>query len=281
MTAADVTLTDSHCHLASHQFSDDLPAVLERARLAGVHRIVSLATCKDDIAANLELAATHPTTISACVGIHPCNATDGKPDDLLAAVQAAANNPRVCAIGETGLDYYHPAPENWSPEDYHKRQRELLEAHFEIAADAGLNIVLHTRDRKGSASLEDAMAIASRHSSRTRALFHCFPGPLAAIDPLMSKGAIISFGGVATFKNAGECSAAAQQAPAGQFLLETDAPYLAPVPHRGQRNEPAFVRHTAEHIAALRGQSLESLAAETEQCANAFFRFPPPISAPI
>lgn len=265
-------LTDSHCHLASHRFDPaELPALLDRARESGVTRMVSLATDLDDLDTTLAIAATHPQ-VSACIGIHPCHVAEA-PDDAVARLRPFATDPRVCGIGETGLDYFHPSPAGWDEQSFRQRQRDFLEAHFQLAADAGLNIVIHTRDRSGDDSFHDALAIYRRHAPRTRAVFHCFIGSAENAREVIALGGLLSFGGVTTFKNAREVLATAAALPAGTFMLETDAPYLAPVPHRGQRNEPAHVRHVAEHLAAARDESIDQLAASTSTAASGFFRF--------
>ena len=263
--------TDSHCHLASHRFSaHEVPAIIDRAMAAGVTRMVSLATCLEDMEANLRIAE-HPSVFT-CLGIHPCdvhNAPDDAPDRIATRLADA----RVCGVGETGLDYYHPAPDGWNEDDFRARQRDFLRRHFEIAAAAGLNVVIHTRDRSGTASLDDALAIYQEYHRQVRAVFHCFIADIAHARRVFELGGIVSFGGVCTFKSAKVPRDTATHCPAGSFLLETDAPYLAPEPHRGQRNEPAFTRNTAEFLAAARGESLEQLAAHTGMAAEAFFRF--------
>jgi TatD DNase family protein len=265
-------LTETHCHLASHRFSpDELPGLIDRARAAGVHRLVSLATGLDDLEANLAIAAIHPE-LSVCIGIHPCNVHEA-PDDVIDRLRPHLSDARVCGVGETGLDYYHPAPPGWSEEDFRGRQRQLLDAHFALAAEAGLNLVIHTRDANGDASFQDALEIYRRHSSRVRAVFHCFIGAEAKAFEVISLGGLVSFGGVITFKNAAAALATAVAVPADAFMLETDSPYLAPMPHRGKRNEPSYVRHVAEHLALHRGITTEELAVVTERTASSFFRF--------
>lgn len=265
-------LTDSHCHLASHRFDPaEVPDLVARAKAAGVTRLVSLVTGLDDLDANLAIAAAHPE-VSICIGIHPCEVHEA-PDDVVDRLRPHVSDPRVCGIGETGLDYYHSAPDGWSEESFRERQRAMLDAHFGLAAEAGLNVVIHTRDKSGDASFQDALAIYRRHAAKVRALFHCFIGPAANAREAIELGGLVSFGGVATFKNAADVLATATALPAGSFLLETDSPYLAPMPHRGKRNEPGFVRHVAEHLALHRGVALEQLAKETTSTALAFFRF--------
>ncbi|MFM1560784.1 MAG: TatD family hydrolase [Roseibacillus sp.] len=264
-------LTDSHCHLGSHRFTDaELPGLVARAREAGIHRLVTLATNLADIPTNLAIAERYEG-VYACVGIHPCDVQD-TPEDYLGPLREFAGHPKTAAIGETGLDYFHPAPEGWSTEDYHQRQREFLKQHFELAAELRLNVVIHTRDRKGDASFADALAIYGPFSERVRAVFHCFPGPFAQAQRVLALGGLVSFTGIATFKKAADVLDAAVQSPAGRFMVETDSPYLAPVPHRGQRCEPAYVRPTAECLAVARAESLESLAKHTEGTVESFFR---------
>lgn len=265
-------LTDSHCHLASQRFDPtEIPELIARAREAGVTRMVSLVTDLDDLPPNLAIAGLHPE-VSACIGIHPCHVHEA-PDDAVARLRPFVADPRVCGIGETGLDYFHPAPDGWSDDDHRQRQRDFLDAHFQLAADAGLNVVIHTRDKTGDASFQDALAIYRRHAAQTRAVFHCFIGPQANALEVIRLGGVVSFGGVTTFKNATDVLATAVSLPAGSFMLETDSPYLAPMPHRGKRNEPAFTRHVAEHLASARGESLAELAAATTATASGFFRF--------
>ena len=264
-------LTDSHCHLASHRFlTSEAAGLLDRARAAGVSRLVTLATCLDDLSANLAIADSPQA--HTCIGIHPCDVHHA-PDDAVRQLAAFTADPRVCAIGETGLDYYHPAPEGWNEKSLRECQREFLRRHFQLAAAAGLNVVIHTRDVMGHQSFEDALAIFRDFHIAVRAVFHCFVGPWSNAMRVLELGGLVSFGGVVTFKNARDVRDAALHCPAGSFMVETDAPYLAPEPHRGQRNEPAFVRDTAEFLATLRGETLENFARHTSATAAAFFRF--------
>jgi len=264
-------LTDSHCHLASHKFQpDELGDIVAKAASAGVSRMVTLATCLDDLPANLEICSKHPS-VKACLGIHPCDVHEA-PDDVIARLQPHLSDPRVCGVGETGLDYFHPAPDGWDETTYHDRQKSLLDEHFEMASRAGLNVVIHTRDRSGTKSFEDALTIYAKHAKDARAVFHCFVGSLENAHRVLDLGGRVSFGGVATFKNAKDVLSVAAQLPEGSFMVETDSPYLAPHPHRGSRNEPAYTRVVADKIAEARGESIESLAAHTNQTADQFFR---------
>ncbi len=264
-------LTDSHCHLASHRFDPaEVSTLIESARAAGVARMVTLATSLGDLHANLAIAES--PSVHACIGIHPCDVHHA-PDDAVDQISRFTGDPRVCAIGETGLDYYHPAPEGWEEAAFRKRQADFLRRHFDLAAASGLNIVIHTRDLEGQASFEDALGIYRDYHASVRAVFHCFIGPWENAKQVIELGGLVSFGGVATFKNARQVRETASQCPAGCFMVETDAPYLAPEPHRGKRNEPAYVRHAAEYLAALRGETLESLSRHTGEAAAGFFRF--------
>lgn len=264
-------LVDSHCHLASHRFTDaEVPSLIAAAHDAGVSHLVTLATSLDDLQANLAIA-TDPS-VHACIGIHPCDVHHA-PDCAFAEIVTHTADLRVCAIGETGLDYYHAAPDGWEEEAYRERQREFLRRHFQLAATAGLNLVIHTRDPSGHASFEDALTVYRDFHTSVRAVFHCFIGPWENARRVLDLGGVLSFGGVATFKNAALAREAAARCPAGSFMVETDAPYLSPEPHRGKRNQPAFVRHTADFLAALRNESFEDFTKHTGECASAFFRF--------
>ena len=264
-------ITDSHCHLASARFADEERLeIINRASQAGVTRMVTLATCLDDVALNLRLA--EDPRVMAAIGIHPCDVHNA-PDNALEQLAGFAGDPRVCAIGETGLDYFHAAPDGWSETDYRNRQHDFLIRHFELAESSGLNVVIHTRDRGGRGSFEDALRIYSDFSGRVRAVFHCFVSDWELAEKVIAMGGLVSFGGVATFKNADLVKEAVKRCPAGSFMLETDSPYLAPEPLRGKRNEPAFAMRVAEAVAALRGETLEELAVHTGAAAKMFFRW--------
>lgn len=264
--------TDSHCHLASHKFSpSELATIVQNAKQHDIHRLVTLATCLEDCPTNLQIAEQFPE-VYAAIGIHPCDVHES-PDDFLTHIKPFAIHPKCVAIGETGLDYFHPAPKGWTEDQYHQRQKDFLDTHFQLAATLGKNIVIHTRDRSGKQSLEDALDIYSHYHQRVKAVFHCFLGPWENAEKILQLGGAVSFTGIATFGSAKDCLDAAVQAPSGTFMLETDAPYLAPKPHRGKRNEPAYVAHIAQHIAHSRNESLEELARHTESVANRFFHF--------
>jgi TatD DNase family protein len=234
--------------------------------------MISLATSLEDVAANLSIA--EDPAVHACIGIHPCDVHHA-PDDATARLAGFTHDPRVCGIGETGLDYYHPAPGGWEIHDFRERQRRFLHQHFELAAASGLNLVIHTRDQEGDASFEDALAIYGIYHTSVRAVFHCFIGPWENAKRVLDLGGLVSFGGVATFKSARQVRETAIMCPAGSFMIETDSPYLAPEPHRGKRNEPSYSRSTAERLAELRGESVGQLALDTTAAASRFFRLRP------
>jgi TatD DNase family protein len=171
-----------------------------------------------------------------------------------------------------GLDYFHPAPEGWTEEAYHARQAEVFSAQLELAAELGLNVVVHQRD-KGDRCWPDILDLIGPFHGKLRAVFHCFTHNWEAAKPLIDQGHLISFTGITTFKSAVEMQQCATDATPGSFMVETDAPYLAPTPNRGKRCEPAYTADTAKFIADLRGMNLEQLAAETDATAESFFRF--------
>ena len=267
-------ITDSHCHLGSSKFSaDEIPEIIARAKEAQVHRIITLATNESDLASNLKISEAN-SEISVCVGIHPCDVQSTR-DDLESLLIPYLDHPKVAGIGETGLDYFHPAPEGWTTENYHARQQDFLKRHFEVAKSAGLNVVIHTRDRDGTASFDDALKIYEPFANDVRAVFHCFAGPPELAKRVFDLGGIISFTGIATFKNAHTVVETIQAVPDKSFMVETDAPYLSPTPYRGKRCEPSYTRITAEAIARQRNLSIDELAKMTEKVVKNFFRFPP------
>jgi len=268
------SLTDSHCHLASHRFAPaEVAALVTEAAAAGVNRMVTLATNLGDLQANLDIATAHPA-VHVAAGVHPCDVHEA-PADAIAHLDLACEDPRVVAVGESGLDYFHPAPDGWDEESFRRRQIESLEQHFDLAARHSLNIALHTRDRSGDASFRDALTVYARFADRVRAVFHCFPYPWQAAKNVLDLGGLVSFTGIVTFPTAPDAIDCARHCPAGSFMVETDSPYLAPVPMRGNRNQPAYVRHIAGFLAASRSESLENLAAHTNATADSFFRFAP------
>lgn len=258
-------LTDTHCHLASKQFDNDLEAVLQRAREAGVQRVIAPATDLDDCAKLTAICDQHEDVFMAA-GIHPCDANTVSGDEWITKVREFASHPKVVAIGEIGLDYFHAPPEGFDLVSWKAHQAFVLRAQLELAAELGLNVILHNRE-----SWDDLGAQVMPFNGRLRAVFHCYTGTMDQARPLLDAGHLISFTGIVSFKNAAVMQQTVREVPEGKFMLETDSPYLAPVPHRGKRCEPAYVADTAKAVAALRGESFESLIASTGQTAAGFF----------
>ncbi|MCK6556005.1 TatD family hydrolase [Candidatus Binatia bacterium] len=254
-------MIDSHCHLDEPRFDADRDEVLARARAAGVVAIVTIGA-SDGLAANaraVELAARH-ADVFATVGVHPHDA--GIVDaEVLDRVDRLAAAPRVVAIGETGLDYYY----DLAPRAV---QQEAFRGFIALARRRGLPLVVHLRD-----AYADAVRILrEERAAEVGGVIHCFSGDRAAARQFLALDFDLSFSGVVTFKNAEELRAVAREVPADRFMIETDAPYLAPVPHRGKRNEPAFVVHTAAAVATARGTPVAEVAAQSTATARRRFR---------
>lgn len=250
-------LVDSHCHIDFDALAAQLPAVLQRAEANGVSHMLCVAVNLEDFPRIKALAAAH-AHIFASVGVHP-NATDcAEPGaDELAAL-AAEPGAKVVAIGETGLDYFRT-------EDKPAWQRQRFANHIEAALAAGRPLIIHTR-----AAADDTMDMLESHGARAAGgVMHCFAEDWAVAKRALDLDFYISLSGIVTFKNADTVKEVARKVPLERLLVETDAPYLAPVPHRGKVNEPAFVRHTAECIAELRGDTVDNIAAATT---DNFFR---------
>jgi TatD DNase family protein len=250
-------LIDSHCHLNYEGLVQRQPEVLERARERGVSGFLNISTRQREWSDIIAVAEREPD-VWASVGVHPHEA-DAHPDLGAAALAGAADHPRVIAIGECGLDYYYDKSDRNS-------QRERFQAHIEAARQTGLPLVIHTRDAE-----EDTAEILSAavREGGVRGVLHCFTGSADLARKGLDLGFYVSLSGIVTFKNAQDLQQTAKWLPSGQMLVETDAPFLAPVPHRGQKCEPAFVADTASFVADLRGEDPEHLAETTT--AN-FFR---------
>jgi TatD DNase family protein len=252
-----MTLIDSHCHLNYPGLVEDEAGVLDRARARGVSGFLNISTRQSEWQTVVSAAERYPD-VWASIGVHPHEA-DAHPDLGTAALTQAAAHPRVVAIGECGLDYY-----------YDKSDREAQKARFraQIAAarDAGLPLIIHTRDAE-----EDTAAILSEEAANggVRGVLHCFTGTQWLADRGLEIGFFVSLSGIVTFKNAKDLQEVAKNIPQDRLLVETDAPFLAPVPNRGKTCEPAYVADTAAFLATLRGEPLEQLTAATT--AN-FFR---------
>jgi TatD DNase family protein len=259
MDETPLHLFDSHCHLTDEKFAGEVPAVIERAGASGVVRMVTISSDPDDAEAALEIAHAHGN-VWATAGIHPHAVAEfGK--DAISRVADLAQDDRIVAIGETGLDYYYDnAPRS--------AQRQALRRHVELAADLVLPLIVHSREAD-----EDTMAVIREVEGEVFGVLHCFDGGPELLEAGIEAGWMISFAGLVTFKNYDK-EGLVRAVPPDQLLIETDSPYLAPVPNRGKRNEPAFVRAVAEAIARIRGETLEDLASLTCRNANRFYGLP-------
>jgi TatD DNase family protein len=267
---------DTHAHLDYPDFAPDLPQILARAQAAGVTRIISIGTDAESSGRALKLADENPE-VYAAVGWHPSDAARA-PEDVRPGLRALASHPKVVAIGEIGLDYYRLPSKNGggTPADdahYKEHQREIFQQQLELAAELGLHCVVHQRD-----SFEDTFAQVQAFAGRVRTVFHCFSNPVADLERVLAIGSLVSFTGIVSFKNAQVVRDTLAAVPLGRFMLETDAPFLAPAPYRGKRCEPAYVRETAAVAAQVKGISLEELGAATCAAAHGFFpKLLPPI----
>lgn len=242
-----MTLVDSHCHLDDSKFDQDREQVIERARAAGVGRLMAIGT--GDGPPDLEVAvrqAERCDFIYATIGVHPHDASKATPE-AFGRLRELAKHPKVLAIGEIGLDYHY----DFSPRDV---QRAVFERQLELAAEAGKPIVIHTRE-----AWDDTLA-ALRKGWLGGGIMHCFTGDEQQARQALDLGFHLSFGGVLTFPKAEELRQAASIVPDDRLLVETDCPYLAPVPHRGKRNEPAFMVETVKRLAAVRETTPEAIA---------------------
>lgn len=240
-------LIDTHCHLGAEAFATDVTTVLDRAWTAGVAHVVVIGETPEAAARALSLVDTHPR-LSATAGLHPHEANRWTPD-LERWLADLLRDPRIVAAGEMGLDYHY----DHSPREV---QREVFDRQLGLATAEGKPVVIHARDAD-----EDVAAVLSNHPTAS-VILHSFSSGPTLLRTALDSGHFLSFSGMVTFKNWGRDDLL-RAVPADRLLVETDAPYLAPVPHRGKRNEPAFVRQTAEHLARIRGVSPEQLIAET------------------
>src|SRR5437870_251186 len=284
-------LVETHAHLDYPDFAPDFDDVLRRANEAGVTRILTIGTSIASSQRAIELAEKY-SNVFAVIGVHPTYAEEAG-DDVITPLRELAKSPRVVAIGETGLDY-HSLPSKAMAKDkkvqvfanalqgeteeqidasigdgaYKSNQAILFEQQLDLAVELGLNVVIHQRD-----AWEDTLEMMRPYSGKLRGVFHCFGGSLEQANEVVDLGHLVSFTGIVTFKNGATVREVAARIPLDKFMVETDCPYLAPVPFRGKRCEPAHTRIVAETIAAARGISLKEVAEMTTQTAQEFFRF--------
>ena len=244
-----MNLVDSHCHLDDPKFDEDRDQAIERARAAGVDRLMAIGTGNGppDLEAAIRLAERYPF-VYATIGVHPHDASKAA-DDTFAQLERLARRPKVLGVGEIGLDYHY----DFSPRDV---QRQVFERQLELAGEAGKPIVIHTRE-----AWDDTLGVLRKWTGG--GIMHCFTGDRKQATEALDLGFHLSFGGVLTFPKAEEVREAARMAPDDRLLVETDCPYLAPVPHRGKRNEPAFVVETVRRLAEVRRRTAEEIAEVT------------------
>ena len=256
-------MIDSHCHLADEVFQDDLEAVIERARGSGVDGALCVldATNEAEAARAIRVAALWPA-VRFAVGVHPHQAGvfADRLDDVEAHVRAAIEaRAGTCAVGEIGLDYHY----DFAPREV---QREVFRRQIQVATQVGRPVVIHTREAD-----EDTLAILTERGPAVSGVVHCFTGDEMMAERAVGLGLHVSFSGIVTFRAADSVREAAAVVPDDRLLVETDAPYLAPVPHRGKRNEPAWVGHVADRLAEVRGVAPDMLRARTAAAFETLF----------
>ena len=260
---------DTHAHLDFPDFAEELPQLVERATAAGITRLVSIGTDLESSTRAVALAERFESVFAA-VGWHPNDAVRA-PKDFRVELRELAKHPKVVAIGETGLDYYRlpSASGGTAVEDSHvkTRQAEVFQQQLDVAAELGLNCVIHTRGE----CFEETLRIMEPFANRVRGVFHCFVGTPDQMRRVLAMNSLVSFTGIVTFKNAESVRETLGATPLGSFMLETDAPFLAPVPYRGKRCESAYVKDIAAAVAQVKGCSLEELSAATCRTAREFF----------
>ena len=243
-------LVDSHCHLDFPELNADLPGVLSRMRDNGVTHALTISTTLETFPAVHAVAQAHPN-VWCSAGVHPDERRDGR-EVALDELVSMGSGERVVAIGETGLDYYRVEGDTeW--------QRERFRTHIRAARRLAKPLVIHTR----AASEDTLRVMREENAGEVGGVMHCFTESWEVAQGAMDLGFHISFSGIVTFKNAKDLKEVARRVPLERMLVETDSPYLAPVPHRGKPNQPAFVKHVAEEIAALRGITLDEVARAT------------------
>jgi TatD DNase family protein len=262
MSAPSTPLVDSHAHIQDRAFDADREAVIERAEAAALRAIVCVGYDLESSRRAVNLAARHPSVFAA-VGIHPNDVGQASDADW-AELRRLARRPKVVGIGETGLDNYR---KRTTP----ALQERWLWRHLDLAAELELPVVIH--NRQADEQLRGILGrwLGGRSTERPPAVLHCFSSDRAMLDDCLDLGLTISMAGPVTFGSAGALRDVARAVPAGRLVVETDCPYLTPMPHRGKRNEPSYVAYTARALADLRGESLEQLGEHTSRAAEALF----------
>jgi TatD DNase family protein len=283
-------LIETHAHLDYPDFANDLEDVLRRAVEAGVTRIITIGTSIESSRRAINLAEKYPA-VYATVGVHPTYVEEAE-EDVFTPLRELAKHPRVIAIGETGLDHHQLPSEKVAKEKqvqvmtalrtetdeeieaqirdgaYKSKQASLFQQQLDLAVELGLNAVIHQRD-----AWEDTLKVMQPYAGNLRGVFHCFGGSLEQANEVLNLDHLVSFTGIVTFKNGAAVREVAAQIPLWKLMVETDCPYLAPVPFRGKRCEPAYTRIVAETIASARAVPLEEIAEATTETAERFFRF--------
>jgi len=260
-----IYLIDTHAHLNSSRFGGNVAELLRNARESNVGRILSIACDIEDSEANLALAGEFEEVIPT-VGIHPLYVDALTPLQWLDPLRKLAGRPEVAAIGEIGLDYFHPPPDGSTEAESRAIQREVFETQLQLAIELDLPVVIHQRE-----SAEDVMAVLLNFPG-IKAVLHCFNGTHEQAGRAIEAGFYLSFTGILTFPSAGDVREVAAAAPLDRIMVETDSPYLAPVPFRGKQCEPHMVAHTARQLGELHGLSLPEITKITTENAFRFFR---------
>jgi len=259
---------DTHAHLDYPDYEKDLPEVIARAQAAGIAKMISIGTSLDSSERAVRLAERFPP-VYAAVGWHPSEAMQAPPD-LRPALREFASHPKVVALGEIGLDYHHlPSSHGGAAgedERYKQKQAQIFQQQLEVAVEFGLNCVIHQRD-----AFDETLAQLKPFAARVRGVFHCFGENAERMREVLEIGSLVSFTGIVTFKNGQNVRDTVAATPLDQLMLETDCPYLAPVPYRGKRCEPAYVKEISEVIARVKNCSLDELSSATCRTAEKFF----------
>ncbi len=262
---------DTHAHINYPQFADRIDEVLVQCQEHGISRVIAIATDLESSHQIIGMAQEHEQ-ILAVPGWHPCDALNA-PGDIRNELRELSQKPGVVALGETGLDFYRMPSQSEegateaTDAEYVRRQRALFQQHLEVAAETGLNLVIHQRS-----AFDETVEMLLPFADQVRGVFHCFVGTPAQQQKLQQIGSIVSFTGIVTFKNAGEVRDTVKATPLDQLMLETDCPYLAPVPYRGKTCQPFHVWHVAQTIAEVKGVTLDELSEATCATARQFFR---------